>query len=57
MTDLNKLTIAEARDGLRKKSFSALELTDAFLSAIEKGNAALNAYVLPTPEHARAQAK
>lgn len=57
MTDLTKLTMAEARDGLQKKSFTALELTDAFVSAIDKGNGALNAYVLPTPEHARAQAK
>jgi aspartyl-tRNA(Asn)/glutamyl-tRNA(Gln) amidotransferase subunit A len=57
VTDLTKLTIADARDGLRKKSFSAIELTDAFLSAIEKGNGALNAYVLPTPDHARASAK
>ncbi len=49
--------MAEARDGLKKKSFSALELTDAFLAAIDAANPALNAYVLPTPEHARAQAK
>ena len=57
MTDLTKLTLAEARDGLKAKKFSATELTDAFITAIEKSNAALNAYVLPTPEHARAQAK
>jgi aspartyl-tRNA(Asn)/glutamyl-tRNA(Gln) amidotransferase subunit A len=57
VTDLTKLTIAEARDGLKKKSFSALELTDAFLAAIDTANPALNAYVLQTPEHARAQAK
>ena len=57
MTDLTKLTLAEAREGLRKKQFSATELTQAFLDAIEAGNEALNAYVLPTPEHALAQAK
>ena len=57
MTDLTKLTMAEARDGLKAKDFTALELTDAFLGAIEQANPALNAYVLPTPEHARAQAK
>lgn len=56
MTDLTKLSLAEARDGLAKKSFSARELTDAFITAIEASNGALNAYVLPTPEHARAQA-
>ena len=57
MTDLTKLTLAEARDGLAKKQFSSTELTQAFLDAIEAGNRALNAYVLPTPEHALAQAK
>ncbi len=57
MSDLNKLTIAEARDGLRKKKFSATELTQAFLDAIKAGNSELNAYVLPTPELALAQAK
>jgi aspartyl-tRNA(Asn)/glutamyl-tRNA(Gln) amidotransferase subunit A len=57
VTDLTKLTLAEARDGLAKKQFSSTELTQAFLDAIEAGNRALNAYVLPTPEHALAQAK
>ena len=57
MTDLTRLTLAEARDGLRSRKFSATELTRAFLVAIEKANPALNAYVLPTPEHALAQAK
>ena len=57
MTDLTRLTLAEARDGLAAKKFSATELTQAFLAAIEKANPALNAYVLPTPEHALAQAR
>jgi aspartyl-tRNA(Asn)/glutamyl-tRNA(Gln) amidotransferase subunit A len=57
VTDLTKLTLAEARDGLAKKTFKASELTDAFISAIEKSNPQINAYVLQTPEHARAQAK
>ncbi|HEX5666416.1 MAG: Asp-tRNA(Asn)/Glu-tRNA(Gln) amidotransferase subunit GatA [Hyphomicrobium sp.] len=57
MTDLTTLTLTEARDGLKKKSFTATELTEAFIKAIETGNGALNAYVLPTPEHALAQAK
>jgi aspartyl-tRNA(Asn)/glutamyl-tRNA(Gln) amidotransferase subunit A len=56
LSDLTKLTLAEARDGLAKKQFSATELTKAFLGEIEEGNAALNAYVLVTPEHALAQA-
>ena len=57
MTKLTDLTIAEARDGLRTKSFSAEELTRAHLEAIEAGNPALNAYVLPTPDRALGMAK
>ncbi len=55
MTDLTELTLAEAKAGLASKSFSALELTDAHLAAIEAARA-LNAYVLETPEMARARA-
>ncbi len=57
MSDLTSLSLAAARDGLKVKNFSATELTQAFVTAIEKANPALNAYVLPTPEHALAQAK
>ena len=57
MTDLTRLTLAEARDGLTSKSFTATELTQAHLDAIEAANPAINAYVLVTPEHALAQAK
>ncbi len=53
--DLNKLTLAEARNGLRAKKFTSVELTEACLSAIE-GAGALNAFVHHTPEIARAQA-
>ena len=56
MSDLTKLTLLEARQGLAAKRFSARELTTAFLDAIEAGNKSLNAYVLPTPEQALAQA-
>ncbi len=55
MTDLTSLTLAEARDGLAKKSFTSLELTDAHLAAMEQARA-LNAYVLETPDQARAMA-
>ena len=41
---LTDLTIAEARDGLRAKTFSAVELTMAHLHAIEALNPRLNAY-------------
>jgi len=56
MTELTSLTIAEARDGLRKRAFSAAELADAHVVAIEQARA-LNAYVLETPDAARAMAK
>jgi aspartyl-tRNA(Asn)/glutamyl-tRNA(Gln) amidotransferase subunit A len=57
VSKLIELTIAEAREGLRKKSFSSRELTEAHIEAIEKGNDALNAFVLPTPERALEMAK
>src|SRR3954449_13076438 len=56
MTGLTSLTIAEAREGLAAKSFSALELTNAHLGAIEAARA-LNAFVLETPDQARAMAR
>src|SRR6202020_72785 len=56
MTDLTSLTLAEARDGLAKKSFTSLELTNAHLSAIEAARA-LNAFIFETPDQARAMAQ
>src|SRR6187431_1818631 len=56
MSELTTLTIAEARDGLKRKQFSAAELADAHCAAIEKARS-LNAYVLETPERAAAMAK
>src|ERR1700759_3143716 len=56
MTEFTSMTIAEARDGLAKKSFTSLELTDAHLKAIEDARA-LNAFILETPEQARAMAR
>ncbi|NQY61179.1 Asp-tRNA(Asn)/Glu-tRNA(Gln) amidotransferase subunit GatA [Cognatishimia sp.] len=56
MSDLNKLTLAEARDKLRAKDVTSVELTEACLTAIE-GSSALNAFVHNTPEIAMEQAK
>ena len=56
MTELTSLTLGEARDGLRSRRFSAVELVDAHLAAMEAARA-LNAYVLETPERAIAMAK
>ena len=56
MTDLTSMTIAEAKAGLANKSFTSLELTDAHLAAIEAARS-LNAFVLETPDQARAMAR
>ncbi len=56
MSELTDLTLAQARDGLRSRSFSASELTQAHLSAIERARE-LNAFVSETPDLARAMAK
>jgi aspartyl-tRNA(Asn)/glutamyl-tRNA(Gln) amidotransferase subunit A len=56
MTDLTELTLAEARAGLRAKTFSATELAQAHVTAVERARA-LNAYVLETPEKALEMAK
>ena len=56
MSDLTKLTIAQARDAMRKGETSSAEITAACLSAIE-GAGALGAFVHHTPESATEQAK
>jgi aspartyl-tRNA(Asn)/glutamyl-tRNA(Gln) amidotransferase subunit A len=56
MTDLTSLTLSEARDGLAKKTFTSLELTDAHIAAIEAARA-LNAFVMETPDQARSMAR
>jgi aspartyl-tRNA(Asn)/glutamyl-tRNA(Gln) amidotransferase subunit A len=56
MTDLTELSLAEARAGLKAKAFSATELTQAHLTAIERARA-LNAFVIETPEKALQMAK
>ena len=55
MSALNELTLAEARDGLIAKRFSARELTQAHLDAIEAARV-LKAYLVETPERALAAA-
>src|SRR5664279_3135833 len=55
MSDLTALTIAGIRDGLAAKSFSAVELTRAYLAAMAKARS-LNAYIAETPEKALAMA-
>jgi aspartyl-tRNA(Asn)/glutamyl-tRNA(Gln) amidotransferase subunit A len=56
MTELTSLTLAQARERLRQKEFSAAELVEAHLSAMAEART-LNAYVLETPDQARAMAR
>src|SRR5437868_10364575 len=56
MTNLTSMTIAEAKAGLANKSFTSLELTDAYLAAIEAARS-LNAFILETADKAREMAQ
>jgi aspartyl-tRNA(Asn)/glutamyl-tRNA(Gln) amidotransferase subunit A len=56
MSGANTLTIAGARDALRKGDLSAVDLTMACLTAIDAGDG-LNAFVHKTPEIALDQAR
>lgn len=56
MRDLTHLSLAQARDALRKKELTSVELTESYLAAIEQAKV-LNAYVTVTPEKALEMAK
>lgn len=56
MTELTKLSMAEARDGLRAKHFTAVELATAHLDRIA-AHRDLNAFVTETPDLAIERAK
>ena len=56
MGELNKLTISEARDHLRSKEISSVELTNSCLAEIDAADP-LGAFVHKTPELALAQAE
>ncbi|QIE55200.1 Asp-tRNA(Asn)/Glu-tRNA(Gln) amidotransferase subunit GatA [Pikeienuella piscinae] len=55
MGELSRLTLAAARDGLRRGDFTAREITEDCLAEIDAADA-LNAVVTKTPERARAMA-
>src|SRR5499425_2500102 len=55
MSQLTSLTLAQARDLLRKREVSAVELTKAHVVAVKEARA-LNAFVLETPEQAHEMA-
>ncbi len=56
MSDLTDLTLTEAADGLARGDFSSLDLTEAFLAAME-ARRDLNAFITETPDIARDRAR
>lgn len=56
MSELTKLTIKQALEGLRAKKFSAVELTSSYIKNIE-ANRHLNAFITESFDLALAQAK
>ncbi len=56
MSEFTALTLAGARDNLRDKKLSSVELTQAHIDAIEKARG-LNAFITETPEKALTMAR
>lgn len=57
MTELNKLTIKEAAEGLRSKKFTSVELTKACLARIKERNKEVNAFITVSEESALQEAE
>ncbi|MEM7665984.1 MAG: Asp-tRNA(Asn)/Glu-tRNA(Gln) amidotransferase subunit GatA [Pseudomonadota bacterium] len=55
MTDLTKLGVKAIRDGVANGDFTAREVAESFNAAVAEA-AALNAFIVTTPEHALAAA-
>ncbi len=56
MTELTKLTICEAKNGLKNKDFTAVELTEAYVKKMDECRK-LNAFVCEAPEQALERAR
>src|ERR1700730_10331521 len=56
-TELHWLTIADAARLIERRRILPLELTDALIARIETLDPQINAFLLPTPEKAREQAR
>ncbi len=56
-TDLHHLGVVEASRLIERRQASPVELTRAFLGRIQSLDPQFNAFLLPTPEHALAQAR
>ncbi len=52
MTDLTELGVAAIRDGIAKGDFTAVEVAEAFNANVAAAQAALNAFIVTTPEKA-----
>ncbi|MDD3399929.1 MAG: amidase, partial [Candidatus Pacebacteria bacterium] len=55
--EIQDLTIKEARKGLLKKEFSAVQLAESFLDRIAKSDKEISSYLTVLPELALGQAK
>lgn len=55
--EITSLTINKVKDGFKKKSFSSVEITKAYLAQIKKQEPSINAFVTVTDEEALANAK
>src|SRR3989339_1977989 len=55
--NLNELTIKQAQEGLRKKEFTSVELTEACLNRIKERNKKINAFVTVCEESALLEAQ
>ena len=56
MSDLTKMTLASALDGMAAGEFSSVDLTEAYITACESARC-LNVFITPTFDLARQQAK
>ncbi len=57
MSDITAMDLAALSEAVGNKALSPVEITEAFLAAIERDNDRLNAFVTVTAEEAMAQAQ
>jgi len=57
MSGMHDFTLASARDALKARKISAVELTNAHLDAIERLDGRLNSFITRMPDQARVAAK
>ena len=57
MSHVTELGVAAIRDGVAAGAFSAVEVAGAFNVAVAEAQPALNAFIVPTPDHALASAR